>query len=340
MDSVPLAPAVPSEPAPRSRTRWIYWLWGAVILFVAVSGFLGGYYKSKNRETTTVEAARRTLAAATDASSTGTDSFIPLSSGMTHYRWDGAEGRPIVVLVHGFMDSMADWDAVVPSLLHAGFRVLRLDLAGHGLSDRPVEGLSRAMLSQQVFELIDRLHLARVDIIGHSLGGAITVDFTSKHPERVRRMGLLAPAVRVDLSTLRLLRVPWVGPYLAHTFFMGKVEEKLSPHASRGEAWAAAAIAGQRIFGSEAAYLSVLTGDGFSDYVPACEVVGRQRRHVLLAWGTGDELIFRPAIDAARHALGQVEWSELPGAPHELPMLAPTLVAPLLVKFLNAPDQD
>lgn len=340
MDSVPVAPAAPSEPQPRSRARWIFWLWGAVILFVAASGFLGGYYKAKNRETTTIEEARRIAASSTVASPTATDAFIPLTSGLTHYRWDGAEGRPIVVLVHGFMDSMADWDTVVPSLLHAGFRVLRLDLAGHGLSDRPAEGLSRALLSQQVFELIDRLHLSRVDIIGHSLGGAITVDFTSKHPERVRRMGLLAPAVRVDLAALRVLRVPWVGPYLAHTYFMGKVEERLVPYASRGDAWAATAIAGQRIYSSEAAYLSVIAGDGFSDYVPACDVVGRQRRHVLLAWGTSDELVFRPAMDAARTALGNVEWYELQGAPHELPMLTPTLIAPLLVKFLNAPDQD
>ena len=304
----------------------------AAVVLVAVVALLAGYYVAIDRETTTVDRARGVQAL------TVADGFLALSAGTTHFRWDGLEGRPVVVLVHGYMDTMADWDAVVPVLTSAGFRVLRIDLIGHGLSDRPSGALTRERFSQQLLEVLDRLHVVRPDLVGHSLGGAIAIDFTARHPDRVRRLAVLAPAVAVDLPPMRVLRVPGVGQFLARTYFIGATTKLLAPYASRGERWAVAAIDGLKCRGTEAGYLSVITGDGFSDYRPACATVGKQRRRVLLAWGSGDVLVSGAAMRDARAALGDVEWHQFDGAPHELPMKTPSLVNPLLVKFLNAPD--
>ena len=295
---------------------------------IVAAVFLPLNYLHAERETTTVEAARsaRPIQAG--------EGYIPLRSGITHYRFDGPQARPVVVLVHGYMDTMADWDDVVPALVSAGFQVLRYDLYGSGLSARPAVPYTREMLRDQLLDLLDRLHVARPDIVGHSIGGAIAVDFTDRHPDRVGRLALLAPAVHVDLPKLRIVRLPLVGRYLARTQFVPDVARRLRIRASKGQHWAAAAIEHLRYRGTEEGFLSIITGDGFGDYRPACQRVGASDRPVLLAWGSADALVGREVMSDARGAMPRADWHELPGAPHELPMDRPAAVTSVVVPFL------
>ncbi|MGH2816717.1 MAG: alpha/beta hydrolase, partial [Actinomycetota bacterium] len=56
---------------------------------------------------------------------------------------DGADpSRPLTVLVHGVTSSSRTWWRVGPALAERGFRVLAVDLRGHGASPRPVAGLA------------------------------------------------------------------------------------------------------------------------------------------------------------------------------------------------------
>jgi pimeloyl-ACP methyl ester carboxylesterase len=294
---------------------------------------LAAVYQASGREVTTVDAGRRMHALLPG------EGYLPLGVGLTHYRWDGPEGGPVVVLVHGYLDTLRVWDSVVPVLTQSGFRVLRFDTIGHGLSDRLSTPYSRALARRQLGELFDHLRLTAPDLVGHSLGGAAAVDFTAHQPTRVRRLALLAPAVAVNLPRLRWVRVPVLGRFLARTVFLGEYEHKLRAREERGETWAGATLESYRYRGTEAALLSVVTGDGFSDYRAACDTVGRQRRRVLLVWGSGDRMVLGPAIRDARSALGDVEWLELEGAPHELPVDAAPQVARALVAFLGAADR-
>ncbi len=263
------------------------------------------------------------------------EGYIPLRAGITHYCLDGPESGPAVVLVHGYMDTMADWDGVVPGLVSAGFRVLRYDMYGSGMSARPPSTYTREMLGEQLLDLLDRLHIARPDVAGHSLGGAIAVGFAANHPDRVARLALFAPAVHVNLPRLRIVRLPLVGRYLARTWFVPDVAKRLSVRASNGQAWAAAVIDSMQFQGTEAGWLSIVTGDGFGDYQPECRRVGASGRPVLLAWGSADVLVLRDAMSEARAAMLRAEWHELTGAPHELPMDRAPVVTQMLVRFLQ-----
>jgi pimeloyl-ACP methyl ester carboxylesterase len=317
------------NPAPGragSRPRWRRYLLGVVGLIAAM---LPVHYASANRETTTVEAARPAHRLVEG------EGFIPLGAGITHYRLDGPADGPVVLLVHGYMDTLHDWDAVVPGLTAAGFRVLRFDVYGTGLSARPPGPYTRELLRGQILDLIDRLRVARADVVGHSLGGAVSVDFTAAHPERVDRLALLAPAVHVDLPQLTFVRLPVVGRYLARTYFVPDVAARLGLRASRGEAWAGEAVEHLKYRGTEAGFLSIIQGDGFSNYIPECRKVAASARPVLLLWGSHDGLVARSAIDEARAAMPAAEYHELSGAPHELPMDRPGQVVPLLVRFLR-----
>ena len=101
---------------------------------------------------------------------------------------------PALVLVHGLVGSAKNWMQNIASL--AEFRtVYALDLANMGESER-VLGLDPGLeaSADRIAACMDVLGIASADIGGHSHGGAISMMLAARHPERVRRLVLFAPA--------------------------------------------------------------------------------------------------------------------------------------------------
>ncbi|MFG3055252.1 alpha/beta fold hydrolase [Kitasatospora sp. NPDC048239] len=104
------------------------------------------------------------------------------------YRVHGAAGAPPLLLLHALGERGADWDGVLPQLA-PHHRVYALDLRGHGGSDRPARyGLE--LMRDDVVAFLDALGLARVDLVGHSMGGVVAYLLAQSHPERVGRLVL------------------------------------------------------------------------------------------------------------------------------------------------------
>ncbi|MFI9330373.1 alpha/beta fold hydrolase [Kitasatospora sp. NPDC052868] len=104
------------------------------------------------------------------------------------YRVHGAVGAPPLLLLHALGERGADWDGVLPQLA-PHHRVYALDLRGHGGSDRPARyGLE--LMRDDVVAFLDALGLARVDLVGHSMGGVVAYLLAQSHPERVGRLVL------------------------------------------------------------------------------------------------------------------------------------------------------
>ena len=144
--------------------------------------------------------------------------FIELSNGFVHYELTGPAGAQTVVLIHGNAAPYFSWDHTVPALLKAGFRVLRYDLYGQGFSDRPrINRYNRSLYDQQLSECLDSLEITTaVDIVGTSQGGAIATYFTANHPERVRKLALLAPLYDTFTGAriISLIALPRLGEYM------------------------------------------------------------------------------------------------------------------------------
>lgn len=120
-------------------------------------------------------------------------SYINLPSGETHYEMKG-EGEA-VVLVHGFATPYFIYDKIFDFLVSKGYRVLRYDLLGRGLSKRVKEDYTPSLFALQLEELTDALlPEGKFFLFGTSMGGAIVTAFAAKRPERVKKLFLLAPA--------------------------------------------------------------------------------------------------------------------------------------------------
>ena len=116
--------------------------------------------------------------------------FITCGDGcQLHYRFDGPENAPVLLLSNSLGTSMSMWDLQL-SRFTEQFRVLRYDQRGHGLSDNPAGAYSMDRLGRDVLELLDALALDRVDFCGLSPGGMTGQWLGIRAPERFNRLVL------------------------------------------------------------------------------------------------------------------------------------------------------
>jgi pimeloyl-ACP methyl ester carboxylesterase len=98
--------------------------------------------------------------------------------------------RPLALLVHGVTSSSRTWWRAGPALAERGFRVVAVDLRGHGGSLRAVAGLSVADLAGDVAETVE----GPVELlVGHSLGALVALELVGARPGFARRLVLEDP---------------------------------------------------------------------------------------------------------------------------------------------------
>ncbi|MDQ7039655.1 MAG: alpha/beta hydrolase [Rhodothermus sp.] len=107
--------------------------------------------------------------------------------------YDSRTPGPPVVLVHGLGTNLSIWREVWPRLRQK-VRVLAPDLPGFGLSDKHDVPATPSFYADVLAAWLDTLELAQVDVVGLSMGGQIALTMALQHPDRIRRLVLVAPA--------------------------------------------------------------------------------------------------------------------------------------------------
>ncbi len=111
--------------------------------------------------------------------------LLPLATRRLYYDLAGPEDGAVVCITHSLASDGGSWAEQVPALLEAGFRVLRLDMRGHGGSDPVAGDYTMQQLAGDVVAVLDALGLARVHYIGLSIGGMIGQAFALEHGDRL-----------------------------------------------------------------------------------------------------------------------------------------------------------
>ncbi|MEM2637566.1 MAG: alpha/beta hydrolase [Candidatus Korarchaeota archaeon] len=98
---------------------------------------------------------------------------------------DIGKGEPILFL-HGLSGRIETWVKQIPYFVENGFRVISLDIPPHGGSDKPVRVYSLSYLSRIIIGLLDLLGIEKTIVVGHSMGGVITLTLAMLYPKRVK----------------------------------------------------------------------------------------------------------------------------------------------------------
>jgi pimeloyl-ACP methyl ester carboxylesterase len=144
-------------------------------------------------------------------------------NGTTIHYVRGGTG-PVVILVHGFPEDWYEWHEILPRLSKK-FTVIAVDLRGIGGSKATLAGYEKANMAEDIHQLILRLKLEHVYIVGHDIGGMVAYAFLRSHPEETRGTMI----IDVGLPGISPWEEDKVNPVLWHFGFhqMPKLPEQL-----------------------------------------------------------------------------------------------------------------
>jgi pimeloyl-ACP methyl ester carboxylesterase len=137
---------------------------------------------------------------------------IEVEPGVEIYAQDVGTGRPLVLL-HGWAFDHRVWDRQVTAFADLGYRVICIDLRGHGRSSHPYGGYSIERLGQDVVGVLDRLELQDAALVGWSLGGLVAFRVAVTSPERLRGLVLVGSN---GVATTRKPGFPFGAPAESH----------------------------------------------------------------------------------------------------------------------------
>lgn len=127
---------------------------------------------------------------------------IMVDGHMVHYRDEGRNNKKTVVLLHGFLQNLDVWSSYVLSYMH-DFRVLTIDLPGHGHTDTFGEVHSMDMMARVVKTVLDEAGVNQCVMVGHSMGGYVALAFAEKYPYSLRGLGLVNSHALCDSDSHR-----------------------------------------------------------------------------------------------------------------------------------------
>ncbi|MBQ8779194.1 MAG: alpha/beta hydrolase [Alistipes sp.] len=129
------------------------------------------------------------------------ESFLKIGDA-TVYVSDSEKGEKCVVLLHGYLESLRVWDDFV-GLLTDKVRVVAIDIPGHGRSSNIAPVHTMELMADVVAGVLDALQIDKVTLVGHSMGGYISLAFCAAYAERLEGLVLLSSSPNPDTELKR-----------------------------------------------------------------------------------------------------------------------------------------
>lgn len=120
--------------------------------------------------------------------------FAEVNGTILHYRFDGPEQGPVVMLSNALASDLTMWEFQVSAIVEAGYRVLRYDSRGHGHSAVPEGPYSIELLTADAVSLMDALGLEKIHFCGLSKGGMIGQMLGAQYGDRLISLTLSSTA--------------------------------------------------------------------------------------------------------------------------------------------------
>lgn len=265
--------------------------------------------------------------------------FLSASSTTIYYEQHGRSG-PFLVLVHGLASSGKIWKHQINTLKQS-FRLLVLDLPGHGKSDR-CQSYSFDGFADWVAELMTYCHIEKASLLGVSLGCSVVLTVAARYPARVTAIVLEGPVAGFYPWWNPLGTIDWIV-FLALPLLISSVSLFISRR--RISHWV-------NTFGlkKKRSFKVLETLQELVDlralrqllWQSACPTYVKSLRGitcpVLMVRGQNDPMPLRFARLIAKH-LQHVKWIEVPDTRHLVAMESPDIFNNLVLGFLSTSNK-
>jgi pimeloyl-ACP methyl ester carboxylesterase len=254
------------------------------------------------------------------------------------------DGDPIV-LIHCFSCAMDWWDGMRPRL-EADHRVVAVDLLGHGGSEKPGSGYTPPNQAKLVAEALKALHVRDAEVVGHSLGGAVSVALAERAPELVDRVAIIDMPPDDSYGDLGFI----AG--LAFQPILGEALWTIKPDFSVRDGLGVAFAPGYDIpdpFVEDVKRLTYTSYDespsGTEDFIGDVSLDRRMRatgKPLMVLMGAEEQIVHDPQRALDQYASGDpgTETHLVAGAGHSPNVEKPAETARLVLEFAKSPPQD
>jgi non-heme chloroperoxidase len=260
--------------------------------------------------------------------------LIHLKTGVTlNYVAQGKPGGPVIVLLHGAGDSWHSYERVLP-LLPEEYRVYAITLRGHGLSDHPETGYSRADFAGDILDFMSQLNIHHVTLVGHSLGSFVAQKVAELDTNHLSRLVLIGsgPGIAKNPRAEEEIRKSFAEiqdpvPYTFARDFQASTIYSPIP------AWFFERMVG------EAERVPASTWHGLGQGITASEPVEDLRKiHVptLIFWGDKDSIFHREDQDVLVKTIPHATLEIFPDTGHALHWERPEKFAADLLQFITS----
>ncbi|MBJ7594409.1 MAG: alpha/beta fold hydrolase [Candidatus Dormibacteraeota bacterium] len=291
---------------------------------------------------------RETAAARTEERPVSTASrrhFITLHGQRLAYL-EAGQGPPLL-LIHGIDEAAWAWEVIIPALARR-HRVIAPDLLGHGRSAKPRGDYSLGNQATLMRDLMISLDIEHATLVGHSLGGGITMQFAYQYPERCERMVLVASGGLGQDVTFLLRSLGLPGADVVAPLFLSNITRDMMLGTARwlGRRGLKASPGQKAMWRSYAGLTEPATRDAFIATVRAVIDQRGQRVSVLerlylarsmptlLVWGENDRVIPVSHAHSAHEEMPGSRLEIIADAGHFVQLEKPQRVAALILDFL------
>ena len=210
----------------------------------------------------------------------------------------------VIVLLHGFTESLKIWTGFATQLSKK-YRVITIDLPGHGKSDCIATVHTMDLMADVVYAVLKKLKVGKCLMVGHSMGGYVTLSFLAKYPKMLKGFSLFHSHCFPDTTaeqenrnrTIAIVNqdkfsyvaqfIPSLFPVAVHKKFSKQIERLIQRASKMEKEGVTAALEGMKVRKDQSELLKNTT-------LPVLFILGQKdsRAPVARLW----EMIAMPAV--------------------------------------------
>ena len=259
------------------------------------------------------------------------EKFLQIDGNKIRYLESG-DSKQTLVLVHGLGASAERWEHVIP-LFADNFRIIVPDLIGFGLSDKPQVDYTPEFFSEFLEKFFVASGTKRPYLVGSSLGGQISVEYTVSHPNNVEKLILVSPAGVMKQST------PALDAYIIAALYPNEHSAKNAFELMEGsgdnidQKIINGFIERMRLPNAKLAFMSTVLGLKNSELITS--KLSSISVPTLIIWGSRDPVIPINHADSFVSAIQDCQFFRMDGCGHTPYVQDPCTFASKVLEFLN-----